>query len=328
MGPGVLARILESFPNLGDARLLVGTESSDDAAVYRLREDLGLIATVDFFPPLLDDPYLFGQVAAANALSDIYAMGGDPILALNLVAFPCKDLGVEVLETILKGGFDKVKEAGALLVGGHTIEDAVPKYGLCVMGTAHPEKIVTNKAARPKDRLILTKPLGSGILTTALMRGLIQESDMKAMLGHMLALNDKAKERMLKVGVNACTDITGFGLLGHALEMARGSGVCITIESGSVPTDSLAFELATKGIYPGGTMRNLAFGEGSGTISPGVPEPLKWLLADPQTSGGLLISVPGERSEELLSGLIHDGALEARIIGFVTEGPKGTLAVA
>lgn len=328
MGPGVLARILEHFPKPLDPRLLVGMETSDDAAVYRLREDLALIATVDFFPPLLDDPYLFGQVTAANALSDVYAMGGDPILALNVVAFPCKDLGTEVLEAILKGGFDKVKEAGALLVGGHTIEDGVPKYGLCVIGTAHPAKTLTNKAARPKDRVILTKPLGSGILTTALRLGLIKEADMQAMLESMLALNVKAKDCMLNVGVNACTDITGFGLLGHALEMAMGSGVCLKIEANAVPIDPLALKFAEEGVYPGGAKRNLAFGEGSVSISPRVPEPLKWLLADPQTSGGLLISVPEDRAEALLSGLRQVGVLSARLIGKVLEAPKGTLVVA
>jgi selenide,water dikinase len=328
VGPGVLARILESFPKPLDPKLLVGTETSDDAAVYRLREDLALIATVDFFPPLLDDPYLFGQVAAANALSDIYAMGGDPILALNVVAFPCKDLGAEVLEAILKGGFDKVKEAGALLVGGHTIEDGVPKYGLCAIGTAHPKRILTNKAARLKDRLILTKPLGSGILATALMRGLIKETDMRVMLESMLALNAKAKDCMLNVGVNACTDITGFGLLGHALEMANGSGVCLRIESSAVPVDGLALKFAEKGVYPGGAKRNLAFGDESVSISHNVPEPFKWLLADPQTSGGLLISVPDERAEDLLASLINAGVSSARLIGGVSEGPKGTLVVA
>lgn len=327
MGPGVLADILKSFPGQPDTRLLVGMETSDDAAVWRLKDDLALIATVDFFPPLVDDPYLFGQIAAANALSDIYAMGGDPILALNVVEFPCKELGTEVLETILRGGYDKVHEAGAFLVGGHTIEDKVPKYGLCAIGTAHPSQILTNRKARPNDRLIITKPLGSGILTTALRRGLVSEADMQAMLKAMLMLNAKAKEAMKEARVSACTDITGFGLLGHALEMARGSKVCLRIDSSAVPIDDLALTLVKKGIFPGGTQRNLAFVEKSLTNSLPIDEPLMRVLADPQTSGGLLISVPEPEAKALLSSLQESCVGFAKEIGAVLEGPQGRLEV-
>lgn len=327
MGPGVLADILKRFPVKLDARLLVGTETSDDAAVWRLRDDLALIATVDFFPPLVDDPYLFGQIAAANALSDIYAMGGDPILALNIVAFPCKELGTWALEAILKGGLDKVHEAGALLAGGHTIEDKTPKYGLCAIGTGHPDRILTNKTARPNDRLILTKPLGSGILTTALRQGLIAEADMADMLKAMLMLNAKAKEAMIKAKASACTDITGFGLLGHALEMARGSKVCLRIDSSSVPIDELALTLVKKGTYPKGTERNLAFIEESLTAPISLDEPLMHVLADPQTSGGLLISVPEAQAKALLLSLQESRCPLARDIGVVIEGPPGKLEV-
>lgn len=295
--------------------MLVGFDSSDDAAVYRVTNDLAIVQTVDFFPPMVDDPFVFGQVAAANALSDIYAMGAVPSIAMNLLCFP-SCLPVSAVGEILAGGYEKVKEAGAVIAGGHTIEDPEPKYGLCVTGFIHPEKILTNSGCRQGDVLVLTKALGSGILSTAAMAGLLDQTEYRRMVELMTALNAGAGNAMTRVGANACTDVTGFGLLGHAYEMAKGSGVTIEMKARSVPMDPKALELAKEGIIPAGAYRNREYIQGDAQIMQTVPLELSDVMCDPQTSGGLLISLPEEKAPKLLSQLeLVTG--EARVVGRV-----------
>ena len=301
-----------------DPNLLVGFETSDDAGIYRLSPELAIVQTVDFFTPIVDDPYAFGQIAAANALSDIYAMGGKPLTAMNIACFPCS-LGMDVLARILEGGRDKLSEARVALIGGHTVTDNEPKYGLAVTGTIDPSKIVTNSSSKPGDRLILTKPLGMGILTTAFKFDEITEEELLPAIETMSRLNKAASEAMVAVGVNACTDVTGFGLLGHACEMAQASGVSFVIRSGEVPILPLVEELAARDILPGGARQNGAyFGE---WVRPEgeVPEHLAAVFFDPQTSGGLLISVAQDKTEQLLSCLHAVGVQEAAVIGEVIE---------
>jgi selenide,water dikinase len=244
------------LPPVTDPNVLVGIATSDDAGVYRLSEDLALVQTVDFFTPIVDDPYDFGRIAAANSLSDIYAMGAKPLTALNIATFPVDDLDLEILARILEGGAAVAKEAGIVILGGHTVKDPEPKYGMAVTGTIHPDKIVTNAAARPGDSLILTKPLGTGILSTALKRGLIDDAGIASAVGWMARLNAKASAAMISVGVHAATDVTGFGLLGHAGEMARGSGVRIELHASRVPFHDRALEWIEGGCIPGGTRDN------------------------------------------------------------------------
>lgn len=306
---------------------MVGTGIPDDAGVYRLRPDLALVQTVDFFTPVVDDPYWFGQVAAANALSDIYAMGATPLTALNLVAFPSCKLGPEVLRAILKGGCDKVAEAGALVLGGHSVEDDEPKYGLAVTGVVHPAEVVTNSGACPGDFLILTKPLGTGVMVTALKGGLLTPDEERKLAEVMALLNAPAAEAMRLVGVHACTDITGFGLLGHLREMAVNSGVDVEIELASLPLLPKAKKFAEEGLIPGGAYRNREYlkdhVEIGGRISPAEED----LLYDPQTSGGLLIAVSGEKREQLLSALREKGVASPRAVGRVTGRGKGRILV-
>ncbi|AFV10316.1 selenide, water dikinase SelD [Thermacetogenium phaeum DSM 12270] len=306
---------------------MVGTGIPDDAGVYRLRPDLALVQTVDFFTPVVDDPYWFGQVAAANALSDIYAMGATPLTALNLVAFPSCKLGPEVLRAILKGGCDKVAEAGALVLGGHSVEDDEPKYGLAVTGVVHPAEVVTNSGACPGDFLILTKPLGTGVMVTALKGGLLTPDEERKLAEVMALLNAPAAEAMRLVGVHACTDITGFGLLGHLREMAVNSGVDVEIELASLPLLPKAKKFAEEGLIPGGAYRNKEYlkdhVEIGGRISPAEED----LLYDPQTSGGLLIAVSGEKREQLLSALREKGVASPRAVGRVTGRGKGRILV-
>ncbi len=294
----------------------MGFDTADDAAVYQVTDDIALIQTVDFFPPMLDDPYLFGQVAAANALSDIYAMGGTPKLAMNLLCFPQGKLPQQDVAEILRGGAEKVREAGALLCGGHTIEDPEPKYGLCVTGFAHPERILKNSAAQVGDLLVLTKPLGSGILSTAAKAELISQPQIKAMVDTMTQLNAAAASVMMKYPVHAATDVTGFGLVGHAAEMARGSGVSIQLFSREVPLMDGALAMAREGIVPGGARRNQAYLEPSTSIAKTVPDALADVLFDPQTSGGLLISLPASCAQALLEELLPH-CPHARIVGEV-----------
>lgn len=296
----------------------MGLETSDDAAVYKLTDDLAVIQTLDFFTPVVDDPYRFGQVAAANSLSDVYAMGGKPVLALNIVCFPnCLD--PEILGEILRGGADKIKEAGAVLLGGHSVEDNEPKYGLSVMGTVHPDQVVANCGAKPGDVLVLTKPLGTGILNTALKAELLSEEEGEAVYTSMATLNAYAAEVMIPLRPHACTDITGFGLLGHALEMARGSDVTIKIDSQALPLLPGALDYAAMGIIPAGAYLNAKFAEGNVLWGDDVPENLRDVIADPQTSGGLLISLPESSAEKLLQGLSVGMKTSYAVIGRVLQ---------
>jgi selenide,water dikinase len=318
MGPGDLTRVLAPLPRHDDPRLLVGRETFDDAGVIRVSDDLALVQTVDFFAPIVDDPYSFGQVAAANALSDIYAMGGEPLTAMNIVAFPEKTIPLEVLTEILRGGQDKVHEAGALIVGGHTVTDEEVKYGLSVTGRAHPDRLLTNAAAKPGDRLVLTKPIGTGILATAAKAGKLPADQLASLIASMAALNATASRAALAVGVRCATDVTGFGLLGHASHIARASKVTLRIAADRVPVLEGTREAWRSGARTGGATRNadylrdlVAWG--------GANEETRALLVDPQTSGGLLVCVPAARVREYLSAV--PGAVE---IGEVLQaGTRG-----
>jgi selenide, water dikinase len=283
---------LRRLPPTGNENVLVGFGTSDDAGVYKVRDDLALVQTVDFFTPIVDDPFDYGRIAAANALSDVYAMGGVPISALNIAAFPIETLEMEILERILAGGAAIAQQAGVAILGGHTIKDSEPKYGMAVTGTIDPRRIVTNANARPGDLLILTKPIGTGILATALKRGAISDAGMQEAVAWMTSLNDAASRAMLAAGAHSATDITGFGLLGHAREMSSASGVSLRIDSSQVPLMPRVLELIESGIIPGGTKDNAALHSAFTTFASGVPSALRMALSDAQTSGGLLISLP------------------------------------
>jgi selenide, water dikinase len=310
-----------------DPNLLVGRETSDDAGVYRIREDLALIQTLDFFTPIVNDPFSFGQIAAVNALSDIYAMGGRPLTAMNIVCFPKKTMDKSVLKEILKGGLQKIHEAGALLVGGHSVEDLELKYGLSVTGVVHPDKVTTNAGARPGDRLILTKPIGTGIIATALKGKSASPEAEAAMIEVMVELNKAGAEAMQEIGVHACTDITGFGLLGHALEMAVASQCGLLIFANQVPIIPQAYEYAQMGLVPGGTHANRNYCRHSLEVDSGIPPYLLDILSDAQTSGGLLIAVPAEKDRPLLELLKEKGLSMAALIGEVVPQPQGTITV-
>lgn len=286
------------MPKFYDDNLLVGIETSDDAAIYKVTDDIAMIQTVDFFTPIVDDPYMFGQIAAANALSDVWAMGGEPTVALNIVGFPnCLDPAI--LGDILAGGADKVKEAGAVLVGGHSVQDDEPKYGLCVSGFVHPDKIFKNHGCRPGDALVLTKQIGSGIINTALRGDFASEESVKEAQMVMASLNKKAKQVAEKFHVSACTDITGFGLLGHCVEMAEASGVTFEIATDSVEYMADAMEYAKMGLVPAGTYKNRGYSIDK-VEAEGISDVYLDLLYDPQTSGGLLLSVASEDLNEML----------------------------
>lgn len=306
--------------------LLVGLETSDDAAVYKISGGLALIHTVDFFTPVVDDPYIFGQIAACNALSDIYAMGGKPILALNVVGFP-ENLVEDVLPEVLKGGADKVMEAGALIAGGHSIKAPEPIYGLSVLGTVHPEKVFTNAAARPGDVLVLTKPLGTGIFATAVKAGMADDATAGEAIEVMKTLNRAASEAAVEVGASAVTDITGFGLLGHAYEMAEASGVTIKIEAEKVPVISGTLELASMGVLPGGLYANRDYLKGRVLLPEGMKEDLADILFDPQTSGGLLISCPEEKREIFMKELEKRNVKYSSVIGRVEKKSEFDIVV-
>jgi len=311
-----------------DPNLIAGAATGEDAGVYRLNDDTALIQTVDFFTPIVDDPYQFGQVAAANALSDVYAMGGKPLLAMNLVAFPIKELNRSVLQEILRGGLDKIKEAGALLVGGHSIEDAELKYGLSVTGVVHPQRVVLNSGAKVGDRLLLTKPLGTGILSTALKGGLAGKGTEAMLIKVMATLNREAAQLMQAVGVHACTDITGFGLVGHLYEMALASGVAIRIEAQAVPVMPETLQYAAMGIIPEGAYKNKAFYAPHLKSALAELDPREMVLFDPQTSGGLLIAASAEGINALAEGLGKgDYSLDFGIIGEVVAGRPGTIEI-
>lgn len=289
------------LPKFHDPNLLVGTDTSDDAAVYKVSEEFAMIQTVDFFTPIADDPYIFGQIAAANALSDVYAMGGEPKLALNIAAFPgC--LSVDILGEILAGGADKVQEAGAILAGGHTIQDDEPKYGLCVTGFVNPQKMWRNDGAREGDVLILTKPLGSGIINTAVKAELASSEEEKEAVEVMCCLNKYACEAVKHLDVHGCTDVTGFGLIGHAAEMAEGSGLTFHLYSEQIPVISGALDYAAMGLVPGGSYKNREYTQNK--VLSEIPDtPMEDVLYDPQTSGGLLISIGKKDAEEAMKAL-------------------------
>ena len=293
--------------------------------MYKLSEDLAIVQTVDFFTPIVDDPYTFGQIAAANALSDVYAMGGKPITAMNIVCFPSKTLDISILRDILRGGLEKLREAGVVLIGGHSVDDEELKYGLSVTGTIHPGKVMTKSGAKAGDQLILTKPLGTGIINTAAKGGVASEETIANVTRSMSALNRTASEVMQEIGVNACTDITGFGLLGHACEMIQNSEVGLKIRASSVPIFAEAVEFARMGMIPGGTYRNKEFRSRMVKVADGLPDYMLDILFDPQTSGGLFISVSTPKADILLSGLHKAGVLEAAIVGEVVAQPRETI---
>ena len=317
--------MLSKLPPIHDPRVLVGIDTSDDAGVYLLNEETALIQTLDFFTPIVDDPYLFGQIAAANSLSDVYAMGGKPLTAMNIVTFPVCRLDAEVLLAILSGGQQKIAEAGAVLVGGHTIDDDEPKYGLSVTGTVHPSRILTNAGAQPGDALILTKAIGTGVLYTALKAELFPEGVVAAAAG-MAQLNRYAAQAMERYAVNACTDITGFGLLGHAYEMSAASGVDMEVYSGEVPLLPDAAEAANMGLVPAGAYANREYLKAV-SFDPAVPENIRDLLFDPQTSGGLLISIPAGQADALLADMKESGVEYAACIGRVRGKGTGKIHV-
>jgi len=302
-------------------------EKAEDAGVYRLRDDLAIVQTVDFFTPIVDDPRAFGQIAAANALSDVYAMGGKPLTALNIACFPSKKMALSVLNQVLRGGLEKMHEAGVVLLGGHTVEDDELKYGLAVTGTIHPQRVIRNQGARVGDRLVLTKPLGTGIISTAIKAGKASEGAVNKIITSMAFLNRKASELMLEYDVHACTDITGFGLLGHAAEMIENTNVGMVIDAGSVPFFPEAMELAAAGMKPGGLQRNRDFRSPMVVLGDNVYPSLADILFDPQTSGGLLISLPEADAEKLLAEMRRQGIEEAGIIGGINAGPRGKITV-
>jgi selenide,water dikinase len=311
---------------LPNPALLVGLETGDDAAVYRLREDLALVITTDFFTPIVDDAFVFGGIAAANALSDVYAMGGTPLLAINLAAFPAKELPLTILSDILRGGMEKAHEAGIDIVGGHSIDDPEPKYGLAVIGTVHPDRVVRNSTARAGDQLLLTKPIGTGIISTAIKHGVAPAAAEAAAIASMLQLNQAGAAAMTAVGVSAATDVTGFGLLGHLRTMARASGVSATVQAASVPVLPGAEALADAGEVPGGTRSNERSLRPSVQWSDAIRPPRRILLCDAQTSGGLLIAVPQSAQPRLEAELAARGVAAYRI-GGLNQGPAGTIVV-
>ena len=310
-----------------DPNLIVGFEKADDAGVYKITDDLALIQTVDLITPIVDDPYTFGQIAAANALSDVYAMGGKPLTAMNIVCFPIKTLDLGILKEILRGGVDKLIEGETTLVGGHSVENDEVKYGLCVTGIIQPQKVLTNSNAQIGDFLILTKPLGIGIINTAIKGKMAREEVIVRVGNSMGTLNKNASLAMQEVGVNACTDITGFGLLGHLSEMIRGNGLGMIVYAGKVPYFPEAKEFAGMGMVPGGTYRNKDFFSQWIRFDSTVPQYLQDILFDPQTSGGLLISVPRGKADSLLTRLREKNVNEAVIIGEVVAEPKEKIIV-
>jgi selenide, water dikinase len=318
--------VLRQLPIFEDENLLSATIPFADAGVYRLDSERALVQSVDFFTPVVDDPRSYGRIAAANALSDIYAMGARPLTALSLVGFPaCLDRAI--LVEILRGGVEKVKEAGAVIVGGHTVDDDEPKVGLAVTGLVNPAKMVSTVGARPGDALVLTKPLGTGILATALKGELLTEADMREAIIGMETLNRAACEAMLEVGVHACTDITGFSLMGHALELAEASGVLVEIDAAALPVYPQAREMAAMGLVPAGSYSNRDHYLPQVLEGQSLPPEVLDILADPQTSGGLLIAVAAERLEDLLAGLRKRGA-NGWVIGRVKDAPAGRMRVA
>jgi len=318
---------LRHLPKIEDPNVLVGTNTADDAAVYRISDDLAIVQTVDYFTPVVDDPYTFGMITAANSLSDIYAMGAKPLFALNIVGFPAKKLPLETLAEILKGGAAKAVEAGVSVIGGHTIDDNEPKYGMSVTAVIDPKKVITNAGARAGDVLVLTKPLGIGIITTAIKKGLVREDTIDKAVEVMSTLNKAAAEVMIDIGVNACTDITGFGFLGHLHEMLKGSGAGARISLQNVPVLPEAWELIAQGIAPGGTYRNLEYLRDDVMWDTGISQEGKLVLADAQTSGGLLMAVPAEKARQLVDALTRAKVPVVAVVGEVIADPEARINV-
>src|ERR1035437_28454 len=319
ISPKQLEEILKYLPLPKDPNILGDIDTHDHAGVYRVNDDLALVLTTDFFPPVCSDPYEFGEIAAANSISDIYAMGGDPVLALNIMMFPSSKLPMEVYAEIMKGGFDKATEAGVRIIGGHTIDDITPKYGLAVVGYIHPAKIITNSGARPGDSLILTKPIGTGIVMAAQRLGMASEDDVTEAKNLMKQLNKSGAEVMKKYCIKGATDITGFGLTGHALKMAKASNVTIKFNMKNVPLIGNVYNHVEDGCRPGASFRNLDFAEEYLYSAPGIDYNLKMISFDAQTSGGLLMSVASQTAQAVLKDLHTAGLTSATIIGEVTE---------
>ena len=317
------------MPHLTDPRILVDASTRDDAAVFQLTPDRAIVATVDFFTPIVDDAYDFGRIAAANAFSDVYAMGGTPLLALNLVGWPRDTLPYELLGEVLRGGADIAREAGAFVLGGHSVDDPEPKYGMVAIGEVHPNRLITLARARVGDALVLTKPIGTGVLATALKRDLASAADIAPAVQSMTTLNAGAARAMRATGggVHAATDVTGFGLLGHLHNMLIASGVSAEIDAAAVPLLAKAVELAERGAIPGGTKRNREALAPHVTFEPGVAEAMRVLLCDAQTSGGLLIAVDPDRANTLLAALQREGTPAGARIGRLARGVPGAIAV-
>ena len=317
VGAGTLAKMLEGFKTHTDPRLIVGYDKSDDASVYYLDENTALVQTTDFFPPIVDDPYLYGQIAATNAISDIYAMGGEPKLGLNIMCVS-DQMGDHAIQEVLRGGYDKAYEAGLIITGGHTIKGAEPIYGLAVSGFVHPKKVLTNSGAVPGDVLILTKPLGVGILTTSAKADMVEKEVMDRIYKQMATLNKAARDVMVKYSVHTCTDVTGFSLMGHGYEMAQGSNATLHFKVADIPFHPEAYELAEMGFIPAGAYRNRDFCEAGVQNVAGVPRAMEDILFDPQTSGGLLFAIPAEEAEACMAELTAVVPV-AKVIGYVTE---------
>ncbi len=319
ISPRLLEEILKYLPLPKDPNILVDIDTHDDAGVYKINDDLALVLTTDFFPPVCSDPYEFGQIAAANSISDVYAMGGDPVLALNIMMFPASKLSLEAYADIMKGGFDKATEAGVRIIGGHTIDDFPPKYGLAVVGFIHPDKLITNAGVRPGDSLILTKPIGTGIILAGHRLGMTSVSDINDALCQMKLLNKSGAEVMKKYHIKGATDITGFGLAGHSMKMAVASKVSMVINMKKVNYIGDSYSLTDDGCIPGASFRNLEYAGSDMEFSADLDYNLKMLAFDAQTSGGLLFSAPAGKTEEILKDLHSAGLVSSNVIGFATE---------
>ena len=306
--------------------MLIDSSTSDDAAVYKFSDERALVATVDVFTPIVDDPYLFGQISAANSLSDVYAMGATPLFALGFIGFPTSKLPLSVMGEILKGGVDKAAEAGIGVLGGHSVDDPEPKYGLCVIGEVHPDRIMANSGARPGDELILTKAIGTGVISQAIKKGGVDDRVVERSIQSMVTLNRAAADAMREVGANACTDVSGFGLVGHLREMMHASKTSARLLAGAVPLLPGALELAEKGVVPGGSKRNLEHFGSWITWQTDAPPALRILCADAQTSGGLLMSVASANSSAMLAALATR-SVAAHVVGHVVAGENGTTTV-
>ncbi len=319
---------MRDLPLIQDPNLLSGFEHAEDAGVYKISGDLALVQTVDFFTPTVDDPFTFGQIAAVNALNDIYAMGAKPLTALNIVCFPVKTMDKSVLKEVLRGGLDKMREAGVLLIGGHSVEDNEIKYGLSVTGVVHPDKVLFNRGANIGDKLILTKPLGTGIISTAIKAGEASDEQIKQVINSMTMLNKKASELMIAAGgIHSCTDITGFGFFGHACEMIEGDHVGLRINSSAIPVFRGVRELMETGFVPGGLYRNKNFRISQVEKEKTCPEWIFDVLFDPQTAGGLFFSLPGDEAQNLVKKMCRSGIGDAAIVGEVVKDHPGKIFV-